>query len=297
MRLPLIIALTTLAGCGGGQRSVLPDYSEWMHAGVDPHAEAEAIAAGLVRAGYEVHARIEGETWVAIDARRGEERAIRVVTSRGAALVLDSHEADRVRLRHGEIELVPPPRAPSHDLDGDGRDEIVVARRIEGRACMLPFRIDAEGTIAPVPPEYGELADEGVCIESFRDVDENQRIEGVGVLRANALARGEVPEVEVPLELDEHHRFRVGPPPVRWSDEQRRARDEELVAALQDADPERVYRIAIELAMLSRVSGGDRDAQIAAFDGAISRVVLTEAIARDARIVREVIARGWAQPR
>ncbi|AKF06668.1 hypothetical protein [Sandaracinus amylolyticus] len=296
MRLPLILALTMLAGCGGGQRSVLPDYSEWMHAGVDPRAEADAITAGLARAGYEAHARIEGEAWVAIDARRGEERAIRVVTSRGAALVLDSHEADRVRVRHGEIELVPPPRAPSHDLDGDGHDEIVVARVIEGRTCMLPFRIDAEGAIAPVPPDYGELADEHVCIESFRDVDGNERIEGIAVLRARALTRGDVPEVEVPLELDEHHRFRVGPPPVRWVEEQRRARDEELAAALQDADPERVYRIAIELAMLARVSGGDRDAQITAFDGAISRVVLTEAIARDVRIARDVIARSWDQP-
>ena len=59
----------------------------------------------------------------------------------------------------------------------------------------------------------------------------------------------------------------------------------------------RVYRIAIELAMLSRVSGGDRGAQIVVFDDAIARVVLTEAIARDIRSVREVIANGWPRAR
>jgi hypothetical protein len=267
----LALAIT---GCGG-QRSVLPDYSEWMQAGVDARAEADAIALGLERAGFRVHARLEGEGWVALDARRGELRAVRVVTSRGAALVLDSHEPDGVRTRHGAVELARPPRAPSHDLDGDGRDEILVGARHDGRLCLLPFRVDAEGVVSPVPPELGELAQEGACLESFRDVDGNGRLEGIAVVRLGALARGEVPEVEVPLELDERHRFRRGPPPVRFVEEQRSTRTRALEEAVRAVDAERVYRLALELAALARIAGEGRAAQLATFDAAIARVVLS----------------------
>ena len=290
----MLVSILGLASGCGSPRPGLPDYSEWMQAGVDPRAEADALTALLMRAGYDVRTRLEGESWVALDARRGEQRAIRVVTSRGAALVLDSHEADRVRVRHGLVELVPPPRGPtSHDLDGDGLDEVVVGARHEGRVCLLPFRVDATGVIAPVPPDLGDLAGAELCVESFRDVDDNGRLEGIAVLRLVDLARDEVPLVEVPLELDERHRFRVGPPPVRWIDEQRRARDAELESALRDVDPERVYRVAVELAALARVTGGDREAQLGAFDRAISRVVLTEPLARDVRTARSWIAEGW----
>lgn len=290
---PIALALCAL-GCSGS-RSHLPDYSEWLHAGVDPQAEADALLAGLERAGYALASRIDGEGWIALDARRGEEvRAIRVVTSRGAALVLDSHEPDGVLPRHGRISLV----APARDLDADGDDEIVVGAEHGEQTCLLPFRVADDGEIRPLVPDLGELGPDA-CVESFRDVDENGRLEAIAVVRLPSLARAEIPAVDAPLELDEQGHFRAGPPAVRFVEQERAARAAALDAAVAEADVERVYRLAIELAALARIAGNATEAQLAAFDSAIARIAVGAAIAPDVEAARALIARGWtvAEPR
>lgn len=282
-------------GCGGSG-SRLPDYTEFLQAGVDPGAEADALASGLERAGFVIATRVETERWVALEARRGGDegqRAIRVVTSRGAALVLDSHEPDGLLPRHGRIELLPSPRAPSHDLDGDRRDEVLVGAWHGAQRCVLPFRVAEDGTIAPVPPELDVLG-AGACIESFRDVDGDDRLEAIAVVRLPALARAEVPAVEAPLVRGQSGAFRAGPAPVRFVAEERARRERALDVAVRELDREEVYRLALELAALVRIAGSGRDAQLAAFDGAIARIVLDEAMAADVRRAREVIAHGWA---
>src|SRR5690606_20522857 len=115
---------------------------------------------------------------------------------------------------------------------------------------------------------------------SIRDVDGNGRMEGVAVLRLASLARGEdVPTIDAPLELDSQGRFRVGPPAVGFVAEARATRARALEEALLELDAERVYRLAIELAALARIAGNGRNAQLLAFDQAISRIVLTESLA------------------
>ncbi|MDQ3034172.1 MAG: hypothetical protein M3Y87_17320 [Myxococcota bacterium] len=290
-RLRLLAIALCAAGCGGSG-SQLPDYSEWLHAGVDPSAEADALLAGLERAGYALAQRIDGAGWVALEARRGDEmRAIRVVTSRGAALVLDSHEADGVLPRHGRISLV----APARDLDGDGGAEIIIGAEHGEQTCLLPFRVAEDGEISPLVPDLGELG-AGACVESLRDVDGDGRLEAIAVLRLSLLARGEVPTVEAPLELDEHGRYRAGPPAVRFVEQERAARAQGLDVAVREVDAERVYRLAIELAALARIAGNGREAQLDAFDDAIGRIALDEQRTADVRAARIVIERGWSVP-
>jgi hypothetical protein len=278
-----------LAGCGAASGSRLPDYSEWLRVGVDPAAEASALTRVLEGAGYRIERRIDTSAWIAIEARRDERRAIRVVTARGTALALDSHEDHGLALRHGEIELVP----PAIDLDGDGRDEIVVGARAGDRLCLLPFRADDEGGIAPEAPDVSRLGDD-VCVESFRDVGGDARPEGIAVVRARRVARETMPTVEAPLARDPSGGLRAGPPPVAWLAAERARRSAELDRALRSPDPEAVYRVAIELALLARIAGEGRDAQLEAFDGAIGRGVWTEDLAGAVRESRGFIERGWS---
>jgi hypothetical protein len=107
-----------------------------------------------------------------------------------------------------------------------------------------------------------------------------------------ALARGEVPTIEVALELDPHGRFRAGSQPVALLEAQRSARAAALAEARRRAEPETVYRIAIELAALSRAAGGSREAAMAALDRALAGAVLTIDLAASARSARAAIGAG-----
>lgn len=284
-----------MQGCGGAT-TPLPDYSEWMHAGVDPRTESAALVEGLERAGFLVTKRLETDRWIAIEARRDpDQRAIRVVTSRGGALVLDSHETDGVQVRHGEIALLDPPHAPSHDLDGDGTDEVVVAARSGDRDCALPFRIGEDGVVAPLLPDLRHLGDD-VCVEAFRDLDADGRLEGIAVLRYPGLGRGEIPAIEVPVEIDATGRLRAAAPAISYLAQQRGAREGAIDDAIRAARPETVYRIAIELAALSRLDGGSRETQVRVFDAAIGRAVLTRDMVPDVLAARAFIQADWQLP-
>lgn len=281
MRWSVVAMLLTFAACGGAGPH-MPDYTEWIRAGVDPRLEADAIVAGLARAGFHETRRIETEAWIAIEARTADDRrAIRVVTRIGAALVLDSHEDAGLMMRHGQIELVDPPLAQGHDLDGDAHDEILVGAEADDRLCLLPFRVAGDGTIAPVAPDLGALASEA-CVERLEDIDGDQRLDGIAVLRVRDLAPDLEARVEIPVMLDAHARMSATALPIAWSEREREARAVALERARTIHDARAVLRLAVELATIARIEGGSTQRQLAAFDRAIAGTVWPADLAEDA---------------
>lgn len=288
------LALFAATACGGTQESRLPDYSEWLHAGVDPRAEADALSEGLARAGFHETRRIAAERWVAIEARSDDDRrAIRVATRVGAALVLDSHEDGGMVVRHGAVELLAPPLPGSHDVDGDGHDEVLVGARAGDRTCILPFRVQDDDTILPVPPDLGSLGPDA-CVERLEDVDGDGRLEGIAVLRISEPAGTEIPQIEVPLMLDGSARMRAGPPPVAWAAAQRGERTRALEAARAEHDLDAILRIAIELAAIARTENASIETQLGVFDRTIAGAVWTLDRADDVIAARHYLENDWA---
>ena len=295
--LPALALLAATSACGGSEGPRVPDYSEWLHAGVDPRAEAQALSEGLARAGFRETRRIEGERWVALEARTEDDRrAIRVVTRIGAALVLDSHDDRGLAVRHGAIELAVPPLPEGHDLDRDGLDEIVVGARIDDRTCLLPFRVQEDDTVLPVPPDLGALEGD-TCVERLEDVDGDGRLDGVAVVRFRDLARRDVPSIEVPLMLDLQARMRAGPPPIAWTAEQRGIRTRALQTARAARELDTVLRLAIELAALASTENASTETQLGIFDRAIAGMVWTIDLAGDVVAARRLIDAGWSPAR
>ena len=289
-----MLAWALTIGCAGRSSSG-PDYSAWLRVGVDPIAEADAVLSALERAGYRRSRRLEAPAWSAFEARRGPLRAIRVITARGVALALDSHEPDGLVPRHGAISLVEPSSAGAHDVDRDGADEIVIGAEIEGRTCLLPFRVDAEGAVSPRAPDLRSLGPD-VCIEALRDVDGRGDVEAVVVLRAPSLRRAAMPSVEVPLEFDLEGIARVGTTPVGHLESERARAAEALRVALEAPDPESIYVLAIEAALRARGAGAAVVEQVEAFDRTLARAVIPRAMVADIVRARATVEGGWVTP-
>ena len=133
----LYVGLAALgAACGGALEGPRPE--DWMRVGVEPEEEAVEVEAALREAGWTRTQRRTGDGFVALAFERGEQYAVRVVSRRGVVVALDSHEPDGLRERHGRVSLPEPPRS---DLDGDGREDVLVARDdATGERCLAVVR-------------------------------------------------------------------------------------------------------------------------------------------------------------
>src|SRR5687768_12724717 len=125
------IAIALLTSCGSAPAPV--DPLDWIAMGVDPEREADAVVGTLNRGGYVLERREIISSAVVLELRNSEDfRAIRVVTTRGVALSLDSLEPDGMRARDGAVRLFDLEQA---DVDRDGRDEIAIATE-RGIDCL-----------------------------------------------------------------------------------------------------------------------------------------------------------------
>lgn len=140
----LLLGCVLLAACAKAKPSV-QDPLDYLRVGVDPRLEAEVIIDDLRRSGFEVGRRIDEASYVAFDAASGGDATVRVVTARGAALLV---EAPDVRWPERLwVELAPDPRP---DFDRDGQRDVVVQMRERDRTCLAWAEIDSEGFASEV---------------------------------------------------------------------------------------------------------------------------------------------------
>jgi len=285
---------SVLLACGASPRGA--DGTRFLRVGVEPAAEADAVIGGLARGGWQLSQRQDGRSFVALAFAHEQpaDTAIRVITVRGIAFVLDGSNLDPT----GELSLAPRPSGGDADIDGDGREEIIVARGDQGlgRRCLLVLRVTAPGVVVPIGAEPVRVAADE-CIEDLADVNGDGHPEAMVILRLYELARGPAPTVTLPLVL-ERDRFR--PPPAvmlrRWLVSERGRRAGTLAEARRALDVERAYLIAVELAALARHAGEAVSAQLTAFDGALLGLVLSPSQARSVAAARQQIISGWPLP-
>lgn len=239
------------------------DPFDYVQAGVDPKEEARAVQKGLTDNGYYLGVRHEADTYVAMEASRGEAWAIRVVTRRGIAMGIDVPNARAPDWR--AVRLL---RTPHGDLDGDGFDELVVAVYAEDDApCLGLIRVATEGVVGEVPLPLKSLAVEA-CVGSFSDVVGDSQLEAV----VRALAEEAGLRIWVPMLLTGDKGRWVTPPESVLTEYWQGERERRRQAAGKGGDPAQRYRRAVEVAELTRLLGEDRDAQIDAFDEMIRGV-------------------------
>jgi hypothetical protein len=258
---------------------------------VDPQAETAALRRRLTAAGWGLTAVRSGTTSRAFGARRDGDpplSLVRVVTARGVALALDSHETDGFRLRHGPVEVrveLPP------DVDGDGAEEVLVRR---GDGCLEVYRVLEGGFVTPVATEAARV-DRDACPTRAAD------LEGDGVLELLvplawpelALDASAIPAIEVPLTAD-GGAWRAGRPHVAWLAAERAAREAALEEAVRRLDRAAVQRAAVERAALAHLAGASLSRQLADYDADTGRVVFGEAEVPRLDRTRERVASGWA---
>ncbi|MGF1467909.1 MAG: FG-GAP repeat domain-containing protein [Sandaracinaceae bacterium] len=287
--------LSLLAGCGASVVP-LPPVDPFLAVGVEPTEEAAHVAAMLAELGYREVRRVEGERFVAVELVTADERhAVRVVSTRGVVLALDSHEPDGVHLRDGPVELV---ATVATDLDGDGAEEVAVRLwdRARERHCLALVRIDGEGWPSPVTLEAGRVQRDA-CAARVSDVDGDGRAEVLVDLRwpRLALEGGEVPSLAVPL-LPGDGAWRAVRAPATFTTEEAATREVALERARAAADVARAHRLGLELAALAHLRGEPAAAQLEAYDGALQGMVLPGAAVPAVDHARVLIAEGWRVP-
>ena len=140
----MILGCVVLAACAkAGPATQNP--LDYLQVGVDPRQEAEAIIADLRRHGFVLGHRIDESSYVAFDARSGGDSTVRVVTSRGVALSLESPDARWPERLWVELAMDPRP-----DFERDGQRDVVVAMRERDRTCLAWAAMSRDGFASEV---------------------------------------------------------------------------------------------------------------------------------------------------
>lgn len=226
-----------LVGCASVRAT---DLSAQLQAGTDFSADVDAAIAQFEADGFVVRERHRGETFdaVAVEDEEGRTR-VRVATRKGWVLSVDAPSEHHSRPRVG----LWPARA---DLDGDGREELLVSAHdpATDRTCAALVQIEGDGSAREVTLPLALGGD--ACIEG---------VEGgalqIGV-RYPRWSRGRVPVL----------RFWLGG--RGWL--RREIIEEE---APSDASPSEMWAWAVEAAGRLHAQDASADAQVAAFDAAL----------------------------
>jgi hypothetical protein len=184
-RFELALALSLLsAACGGAPpRGPFFGDEKLLVVGVDPDAEADAVVRQLAEHGFHEVRRLTAPTFTALgfaplkdDPEAGR---VRVVTANGLALALDS--SSPTLLTQGRlIRLLDFPYRSTHDINGDGDEELFVREEPlpRGEPCLRVYRVRRTGIVEEVSgrnfvlPRPPDSTDAGWLGAAFCDADE-----------------------------------------------------------------------------------------------------------------------------
>lgn len=285
----LALTLVALAAACGGPSRGLPDYAEYLQAGVVPTEEAERVIAFLGRSDLVLVDRIEVGPAIALGFARESDgaRAVRVVTPTGVSFGLESSPVSVREPYRGDVVIDP---RSGGDLDADGRPDVVVARVEPHRSCLLVIGVAPEGELQVLEVDARDL-DGGTCLEALRDVDGDGRMEAIVALYGSPPGAGaRSPRAELPLERDEAGVYRRAPPSVAFLATEAARIDGELARARAASAPDEVLVLAVERAFVLFAAGRAMEEQVAAFDDAVSTTVWPEGYRARIETTRAAIA-------
>lgn len=283
-----------LLACGGAQPSPFFGDAEYLRFGVDPRVEAAAAETQLKRAGYQLRDRAEGPHHVAlgfVDPVTSRS-AVRVATSRGTALSLDSEatpESPRQYTLVTAEQLV--------DVDALPADQVFVSVSGErgSTVCIAGFRASADGTLARLVIDAGAVIVDG-CASEIADINGDGNVELIVQAAFETFAAVDPPLLRVPLSAQGNgYRLVMGVGPMVILLAQQRAQaNRELSAARHALDVDRAFRSAVELAAIVRFEGGAMGDQLKTLDTALRGLVLTGRQAATIEHARQLIREGWS---
>ena len=273
-------------GCAPDATLAPVDPAAYLRVGADFDADATAFAGGLRERGWVVRRGPRSERFAAVEAHHREQSLVRVWSSRGLVVAVDAPSEGARTVALGRVA-------------SPAADQVVIGARDDAwdRTCHAIVRIDRRrGTAHDVTPRYDDLGGEG-CVERWMERDSGPGALALFIVRWPELSPA-APHVAVPfapplwdpwlepdyLEAEVRRRRRAL---ARHGREASGAGTGGGAVGVHERSALRL-RLGIELAALSHLGGGDRAAQLRAFDdsvGASPPLAATRA--------RAFIARGW----
>lgn len=150
-------------GCGGSPpRGPFFGDEHLLVVGVDPEAEANTVARQLEAHGYYEVQRLRGPAFTALGFApvKGDVEAgrVRVVTSRGISLSLDSSKPTLLTLGR-TLRLLDFPYSDTRDVNRDGDAEVFVREEPlpRGEPCLRVYRVRESGVVEELSGEAFSL--------------------------------------------------------------------------------------------------------------------------------------------
>lgn len=252
------------------------DPLEYLSVGVEPVAEAEREERALEEHGFAITHRVDGRSFVALGAMapRTHASAVRIITSRGIAMGIDTPLIDRPTWR----SVVLLERESGHDLDGDGEVEVVVRvdDSLRPAPCLVVIRVRERGDAFEVPIDaraFGPRA----CPEETVDVERDGTFELVVGYRPYVVRNASIPTMPV---VFAGHDGSFEPASAATMQSLADAAVPQRIEARNHARSERdareVVRLSLEIAWLDGKRGLGLEARRAEFAEAIAGLELDE---------------------
>lgn len=294
------ILLFVLSACASTPSGPVFHDDKYLRFGVDPDQEANAVIESQKERQYRLGQRLVGKHFTALGFmdRSGRSSAVRILTLRGIGVALDSRPQSALQ-GLTRYALIAPPINDTHDADHDGFEEVFVEERTPNESCLRVYRVRDVGAVDRVVVD-AQVMGQRVCARSAIDLDGDGVVElwtevdlgGFPIVGAAA------PHLSLPLWADQH-RFvaRAGTQAQRaWLAGERVQREAALQRARAHLDVGTCYVLAVELAALEYLERGDPAAQLAAFDRALTGLVLSPPQAAAGAKARARIYTDWNVP-